>query len=81
MSEPSTHSREVISVCVTPDGLHVVTGSYDTTARVWLLADGSLVRTLQGHSDSVLSVCVTTLSLTILSNAGQPHLYRVGARA
>ena len=30
---------------------------------------------------SVLSVCVTTLSLTILSNAGQPHLYTMGARA
>ena len=49
----------MISVCVTPDHLHVVTGSMDNTARVWLLADGSLVRTLQGHSDVVRSVCVT----------------------
>ena len=47
------------SVCVTPDGLHVVTGSMDSTARVWLLADGSLVRTLKGHMSGVTSVCVT----------------------
>ena len=31
------HTKEVRSVCVTPDGLHVVTGSWDDTARVWLL--------------------------------------------
>ena len=36
----------VRSVCVTPDGLHVVTGSWDKTARVWLLADGAHMRTL-----------------------------------
>ena len=53
------HSKEVKSVCVTSDSLHVVTGSGDKTARVWLLADGSLVRTLEGHSGSVLSGCVT----------------------
>ena len=47
------------SVCVTPDGLHVVTGSNDKTARVWLLADGSHVRTLEGHTGFVRSVCVT----------------------
>ena len=44
---------------MTPDGQHVVTASYDKTARVWLLSDGSLVRTLEGHTDSCESVCVT----------------------
>ena len=44
---------------MTPDGLHVVTGSRDNTARVWRLADGALVRTLEGHTDYVKSVCVT----------------------
>ena len=37
----------------------MVTGSGDETARVWLLADGSLVRTLEGHSGVVRSVCFT----------------------
>ena len=31
------HTNWVRSVCVTPDGLHVVTGLYDRTARVCLL--------------------------------------------
>ena len=48
------HTSLVESVCVTPDGLHVVTGLRDNTARVWLLADGSHVRTLKGHTDQVL---------------------------
>ena len=53
------HTSFVLSVCVTPDGLHVVTGSQDDTARVWLLADGSHMRTLEGHTEFVMSVCVT----------------------
>eukprot|EP00965_Chrysotila_dentata_P058918 1955613-Pleurochrysis_carterae.AAC.1 len=35
------HSNLVLSVCVTPDGKHVVTGSKDCTARVWRLDDGA----------------------------------------
>ena len=57
------------SVCVTPDSLHVVTGSYDKTARVWRLADGSLVRTLEGHSDPVRSVCVTPDGLHVVTGS------------
>ena len=53
------HTNAVYSVCVTPDGKHVVTGSEDSTARIWLLSDGSHVRTLQGHTGNVRSVCVT----------------------
>ena len=53
------HGSGVRSVCVTPDGKHVVTGAYDKTAGVWLLSDGSLVHALQGHTNRVYSVCVT----------------------
>jgi WD40 repeat protein len=63
------HSMTVMSVCVTPDSLHVVTGSGDETARVWLLADGSLVRTLEGHSDAVSSVCVTPDGLHVVTGS------------
>eukprot|EP00965_Chrysotila_dentata_P047729 1583338-Pleurochrysis_carterae.AAC.2 len=41
------HSNALRSVCVTPDGKHVVTGSDDNTARVWRLDDGKHVRTLK----------------------------------
>ena len=53
------HTSFVLSVCVTPDGLHVVTGSNDKTACVWLLANGKRVRTLEGHTHNVCSVCMT----------------------
>ena len=33
------HTKSVTSVCVTPDGQHVVTASTDKTARVWLLVE------------------------------------------
>ena len=34
----------------------MVSGSYDTTLRVWRLADGACLRTLTGHSDLVYAV-------------------------
>ena len=64
------HTSDVRSVCVTPDGLHVVTGSLDRTARVWRLADGSLVRTLEGHSCVVKSVCVTADGERVVTGSG-----------
>ena len=51
------HTHWVRSVCVSPDGAHIVTGSYDDTARVWRMTNGKLVLTLSGHRDSVNSVC------------------------
>ena len=63
------HTGDVNSVCVTPDGLHVVTGSDDQTARVWLLADGSQVRTLKGHTKDVTSVCVTPDGLHVVTGS------------
>ena len=53
------HSGEVLSVCVTPDGQHVVSASDDQTLKVWDLQSGQELRTLKGLSRNVLSVCVT----------------------
>ena len=47
---------DVAIVCVTPDGLHVVTGSKDKTARVWNLRTGELETTLE-HPGEVTDVC------------------------
>ena len=59
----------VKSVCVTPDGLHVVTGSSDSTAFVWRLADGAHVRTLKGHTGGVKSVCATPDSQRVVTGS------------
>ena len=38
---------------MSPDGRHVVSGSYDNTLKVWDVATGKCVATLKGHSDCV----------------------------
>eukprot|EP00965_Chrysotila_dentata_P096525 3189870-Pleurochrysis_carterae.AAC.1 len=48
VGELEGHGDRVWSVCVTPDGEYAVTASRDETARMWRLADGKLVRKLQG---------------------------------
>jgi len=44
---------------VTPDGRRVVSGSSDKTLRVWDLASGRLLHTLEGHRTAVQAVAVT----------------------
>ena len=55
----ATGAAFVTSACATPDGQHVLTASRDNMARLWSLADGSLVRVFEGHTGSVTSACVT----------------------
>ena len=42
-----------MSVAVFPDGLRVVSGSSDDTLKVWDVATGKCVATLEGHSGGV----------------------------
>ena len=57
------------SVVATPDGRHVVSGSWDGTVRVWDTADWSLARTLTGHTGYVYSLVVTPDGRYIVSGA------------
>src|SRR5258708_22048904 len=52
----SGHTDWVLSVAFSPDGKHILTGSFDHTARLWDVDSGQLVRTFSGHTDWVLSV-------------------------
>ena len=49
----------VVSVAVSPDASYVVTGSKDTTARIWSPSTGAKLHVLAGHSDRVSSVAVS----------------------
>ena len=57
------------SVCVSPCGKYIVSGSDDSMVRVWSLEDGALLRTLQGHTDWCRSVCVSPCGKYIVSGS------------
>ena len=39
-----------MSVCCTPDGKHIISGSKDDTIKIWSLEKMEEVKTLSGHS-------------------------------
>ena len=43
----------------TPDGKRAVTGSYDTTLRLWSVADGALLKEMTGHGDKLFAAAVS----------------------
>lgn len=47
------HSRGITCLTFSPDGQLLATGSEDHTVKLWRVSDGSLVRTLRGHSDDI----------------------------
>ena len=53
------HSNSVNAVAVTADGKLTISGSSDTSLKVWNLTTGKAEFTLIGHSDSVNAVAVT----------------------
>ena len=53
------HTHFVVSVALSGDGKHLVTGSFDNTACLWEAASGKKLQTFQGHSDKVTSVALS----------------------
>jgi len=50
------HTGRVLSVCFSPDGTKLASGSEDTTITIWDVATGTELTTLWGHSKLVSSV-------------------------
>ena len=72
------HTGSVYAVAVTPDGQHIISGSYDRTVKVWSVASKSLVSTCGarrntdpsiGHTDWVMAVAAMPDGQRILSGA------------
>ena len=53
---PAAHRDTIFAVKFSPDGQYLATGAADRLMKVFRVADGSLVRTFEGHSSHVLGV-------------------------
>jgi WD40 repeat protein len=62
-----THSDQVDSIAISPDGQMIASASDDKTIKVWRLQDGELLRTLAGHEGSVASVAISPNGQNIVS--------------
>ena len=69
LSTLADHTLACTAVAVSPDGRHIVSGSWDKTVKVWDLASGACVRTLEGHSIAVTSVAVSSDGRHIVSGS------------
>ena len=62
------HTHWVRSVAYSPDGLHIISGSYDHTIRIWGARTGAKVGSpLEGHTDKVSSVAYSPDGRNIIS--------------
>jgi WD40 repeat protein len=61
-------------VAFSPDGKTVVSGSYDKTLRVWDVASGQSLRTLEGHGESVDAVAFSPDGKTVVSGSSDSTL-------
>jgi len=61
--------NSVNSVAFSPDGKTALSGSHDDTVKLWDLATGRIIKTLEGHSDNVNSVTFSPDGKTALSGS------------
>jgi WD40 repeat protein/uncharacterized caspase-like protein len=63
------HANSVGSVAFAPDGKTVLSGSTDSTLKLWDVASGRLLRTLAGHSGTIKSVAFAPDGRTVVSGS------------
>ena len=70
------HTSGITCVGYSPNGHHIVTGSYDESIRIWDAETGSTVgEPLKGHSSSVTSVAYTPDGRHIISGSSDKTIW------
>jgi len=64
------HMKTINSVCLSPDGRFVLSGSGDKTIRLWEVAPGKKIQRFEGHTSEVNSVCFSPDGRFVLSGGG-----------
>ncbi|MEO0685858.1 MAG: WD40 repeat domain-containing protein, partial [Cyanobacteria bacterium J06649_11] len=68
------HKNTVETLAITPDGKKIVSGSWDTTIKIWDLFTGEHLKTLNGHTNIVHSVVITSDGQKIVSGASDESI-------
>ncbi|MBL7128352.1 MAG: caspase family protein [Ignavibacteria bacterium] len=68
------HTSKVTSVCFSPDGNYILSGSSDKTVKLWDISNGKEIRNFTGHTRSVNSVCFSPDGKFVLSGSGDGTL-------
>ena len=64
------HKNGVYSVAISPDGKHIVSGSYDKTIQLWSAKTGEMLQPpLEGHRDYMWSVAFSPDGKHIVSGS------------
>jgi WD40 repeat protein len=67
-----SHSSRVNDLAFSPDGTRLISGSLDTTVKIWDTASGALLHTCNGHGINVNAVAYSPLGDCFVS-AGEDH--------
>ena len=66
---PKAHAAQVFALTATPDGAHVVSGSFDQRIKVWSVASRGLVGSCDGHTAAVWAVAALADGERLLSGS------------
>ncbi len=72
----SGHTGWVTGVAIAPDGRTALSGSGDSTLKLWDVATGSELRTFTGHTGAVIAVAISPDGQTALSGSSDKTLKR-----
>ena len=71
----SGHSDSVRSVVFSSDGRSIISGSDDTTVKLWGVQTGGVGKTFHGHTGWVFSVSISADNTRIASGSGESTLH------